>query len=208
MSEQLTPLPEEKFVPDVELQASINAAMEAILNRSYSERHPELGKMFKCVTCGRRHRAVQQLFTHSGNVKRADKLVGVVTCDVQYAVDYIEEDLDTGEKETFFRFATPKYGLVGPSAFKGKRRMSHPNKKNLQLVELTQELFPNYEDKPLLFPDGDVRIPDAREAMHAARSEATTILRRGIRAARKRKNAQSSLSRRINLGLARAGSRI
>lgn len=204
MSEQLTP--EEKFVPSAELQAAIGEALATIAGRSYSERHPELGKMFKCVICGRRHRAVQQLFTHSGNVKRADGVV--VTCNVQYAVDYIEEDLDTGEKETFFRFATPKYGLVGPSAFKGKRRMSHPNKKNLQLVELTQELFPNYEDKPLLFPDGDVRIPDAREAMHAARSEATTILRRGIRAARKRKNAQSSLSRRINLGLARAGSRI
>lgn len=176
------------FLGNAQLDAAVTKALEDIESRSFAGRHPELGKMFKDPVCGKRHRGSP--------------------CEQKFAEAYTEEDLDTGEVETFYRIAKPINGFVGKSAFKGKRKSPHANARNLMLVELTQELYPNYEEVPMLFPDGTVRVPEPREAMFAARREAALILRRGIRAVRNRKNAQSYLSRKINAGLANPGSRI
>jgi hypothetical protein len=38
-----------------QLQEAVDKATKALRSRSYSGRHPELGKMIKCAACGRRH---------------------------------------------------------------------------------------------------------------------------------------------------------
>lgn len=41
------------------LQEAIEKFEKAFHRRSFSGRHPELGRMFKCAVCGHRHRAAQ-----------------------------------------------------------------------------------------------------------------------------------------------------
>ncbi len=104
--------------------ASIQALAE-IRGRSFSGRHPELGKMIKCAICSRRHRSS-------------------IKCEQKFKELHIEEDLETGEKEIIYA-TVPKTrnGIVGAAAFKGKRLKPHPNRRMLQFIELVRELLPN-----------------------------------------------------------------
>jgi hypothetical protein len=43
--------------PTTPLNAAIENFKKTFENRSFSGRHPELGKMIKCAVCGRRHRS-------------------------------------------------------------------------------------------------------------------------------------------------------
>lgn len=50
---------EEKATINPELQKQIDAFREDVKQRSFSGRHPELGKMVKCQICKTRHRSSQ-----------------------------------------------------------------------------------------------------------------------------------------------------
>jgi hypothetical protein len=101
---------EPKAAPGVAEQA--DKVLADLRSRSFSGRHPELGKMIKCQVCGRRHRAVEK-------------------CEQKFVELYIEEDIETGEKTTVFATALQpgkKPTLkqhIGAAAFKGKRLKPH-----------------------------------------------------------------------------------
>lgn len=207
---------EDNFVPSEQLQTAVTRALRDIQDRSFSARHPELGKMIKCQFCGRRHRETQQLYTHGAEgVSRASKFVGNVLCEQRFAESHIEEDVETGEQTVAYRM-TPLKTMkqnVGSAAFKGKRRTRRGNQRGLQLVELTQELFPKYETMVSVTVENGIRTTRLRfanphEAMVAARGEAAAILRRGRKVQAKQKRDQQKLSRRINRGLGNPGSRV
>lgn len=137
-------------------------ALEEIKNRSFSNRHLELGKMIKCPICLRRHRTIEQLRTP--NAEGKDKnIVGHYTCVQQFKELWVEEDLETGEKTTVYATAVQPKGvevkgqisaeqptmkqIVGATAFKTKRLNPHPNKRNLQYVELVRALTPDEFDE-------------------------------------------------------------
>ena len=138
--------------------------------KSFSQRHPELGKMVNCQFCSRRHRSsivCQQVFTT------------VVNCG-------------PNEKTVEPRLAPKtRRGVNGAQAFAKKRINPHFSNKRLELVQLTQDLFPKY------FP----RIEEPEKAMKAARGEAQAILSRKSRARRRVIVKQQDISRKANRSL-------
>ena len=167
---------------------AVDQALKDIRDRSFSGRHPELGRMIKCQVCRTRHRGSQ--------------------CEQKFAVLYITEELndETGQFEIVRESSLAKdtlKGVAGAAQFKGKRKMSRANQRGLQLVELTQTLFPKYQDHTSVKEaDGvktvEVTFPTSKEAMHAARGEAKAILKRARDKVRKKKRKQQKLSRKIN----------
>lgn len=119
---------EPKAAPSVAEQA--DKVLVDLKSRSFSGRHPELGKMMKCQVCNRRHRAVQK-------------------CEQKFVELFIEEDIETGEKTTVFATALQEGKKptlkqhMGAAAFKGKRLKAHPNKRNKQLIDLVRSLIPD-----------------------------------------------------------------
>jgi hypothetical protein len=136
---------------------------------SYSQRHPELGKMVNCPLCFRRHRSV-------------------IVCQQVFTII-----LDRGPNERVVeerRAANTRKGVNGSQAFAKKRIRPHHSHKLLELVQLTQTLFPKY------FP----RIVEPEKAMRAARGEAQAVLSKKSRAFRRVAQTQQHKSRRINRG--------
>ncbi len=126
-----------------EVADAVNAALEDISGRSFSARHPELGKMKKCQVCRFRHREA-------------------VKCQQRFVELYIEEDLETGEKKTIYATAMQEPGTILPhqhsdrqptikqivgANFKGRRLKPHPNKRNLQFIEQVRILVPDEFDE-------------------------------------------------------------
>jgi hypothetical protein len=108
-------------------------ALEEIKRRSFSGRHPELGKMIKCAVCQKRHR-------------------DSIKCEQKFVELYVEEDLETGEVTPILAMAAQntRFGIVGRLPFKGKRVHPHPNCRNLQLIEAVRALLPDeYDDNDL-----------------------------------------------------------
>ena len=130
--------------------------------RSFSQRHPELGKMIRCH-CGRRHREAEAC------------LCPPLTYSTEAQLGH------------FWR----------PSQLKGKRILPHHSANKLQLVERTQQKFPNFQP---FFSDPEL-------AMKEARKEAQRELKKECKAESKRIRQQQIHSRKINSGLANPGSR-
>jgi hypothetical protein len=125
-------LPVEPFVPSAELLAAVQSAITDIMDRPYSERKPELGKMIKCQVCQHRHRAhikCEQKFTYRiGDYEnfREDE-GGNLVPDYRTAVHPDE--------------SPTKRQVVGAAQFKGKRIKPHPSKMKLLFIERTREVF-------------------------------------------------------------------
>ena len=154
-------------IPEVspEEQLVIDAAQkfrEDYTKKSFSGRHPELGKMVNCKVCSRRHRSSQ-------------------VC---------EQKIITPAAQT-------RKGINGAGMFAKKRIRPHYSHARLELVQMTQDLFPKY------FP----RIEDAKKAMQAARGEAQAVLSRKSRLRRHKLVLQQHRSRQINAGLFSGGIR-
>lgn len=170
-----------KFTPvSQEVQAAVAAALGAIEDRSFSGRHPELGKMIKCPVCRLRHR-------------------DAIKCGQRFTELYIEEDLETGIKTTVFALAPQtRNGIVGAAQFKGKRIHPHPNRTKLMFIERVREVFPTK------VPDDQKEFQDA---LKLARKIVGRQLRKEARQEAKKYRRQQDISRRINRGLASPGSR-
>lgn len=144
-------------------------AVNAIRSRSFAARHPELGKMINCQVCDRRHRAS-------------------VVCKPVYTKDSNGEDWTTPET---------RKGVYGAKTFAKRRFLPHHSKKLLQLVQLTQDLFPQFQPN----------FAKPEDAMKYTRTEAQRILKKQRSAKAKTVRRQQQLSRRINRGLANPGNR-
>lgn len=182
---------EMEFPTDPGLAAVVDAALSGIGARSFSGRHPELGKMLNCQVCNRRHRGAQ--------------------CAQMFAISHYEGDVTIVYREAEMRFITMPDGterqdVVGKNAFKGKRQHRRPNKWGNQLIAKTRELYPIFAEKKK--PSGIFKYSTAGETMHAARKAAGLALHAALKRKKKRISKQQKLSRRINAGLVRAGKTI
>lgn len=114
-------------------EAGVDAATQAIADirgRSFSGRHPELGKMIKCQVCGRRHRAVEtheQKFATGKHDIRDPKLLMIAG--------------ETPETETVIESRKIRK-IFGASMFKGKRKKPPLNKRTNELVQLAKSFVP------------------------------------------------------------------
>lgn len=144
--------------PNDALKAAVNAYRKRFEARSYSERHPELGRMLKCQICLTRHRSSK-------------------VCSQKFAVG-THDTAPECEKKLLVASQTTIKGVWGALGFAKKRRNVHHSHRMLRLVQITQDLFPKY------YPD---QIADPAEAMKAARGEAQHVLRRRYVADRKRR---------------------
>jgi len=186
MTDELTPDP---FVTTPELQAAIDAALAAVLNRPYAARNPQLGKMINCQVCRSRHRKnekqCEQVFTHRVDHDNYELL----------------RENDNGELVPDYRTCT-KEGerptmkqLMGASAFNKKRFHPHPSKIKLLLIEYTREAF-----TALGFPL-DNKAADFEKNLQRARVVAARRIRKERRLRTRATNRQRDKAKRINKGL-------
>jgi len=146
--------------------------------KSFSQRHPELGKMLNCKICSRRHRSsiiCKQVFTT--------------------IINRGPDEREVPERHA----AQTRKGINGSQMFAKKRIKPHHSHARLLLVQMTQDLFPKY------FSWNIFKTP--QEAMHAARGEAQAILSRKSRAFRRVIVQQQHRSRQINAELIAGGTR-
>lgn len=146
-------------------------AVNALRARSFGGRHPELGKMIKCAVCNLRHRSSRK-------------------CEAIYA-----KDREGGDR--IVSLAT-RNGQVGRAQFKGKRFLPHHNRRDLQLVQRTQELYPIHAQY----------LTEPVEIMQEARTQAYRELKKEWSLGAKNKRRQQDTSRRINAHLIPRGSRV
>jgi len=191
MNDDLIPLEQ---VPEVEaaafnvseeLQKAIDATRNKLEDRSFSGRHPELGKMFKCQVCQKRHRAhivCTQKFTHS---------IG--------DYEYFRED-EKGELVPAYRTCidpetkpTIKQ-IMGAAQFKGKRRVPHMSRMKMIFVERTRKVF-----EKLGFVV-DAKDKEFDNHLQQARAIAAREIRKESRRASRAVRRQQDKSRRINRG--------
>jgi hypothetical protein len=175
--------------PSPELQALVAATLTDIEGRSFSERHPELGKMLKCQVCKTRHRAPQ--------------------CAQTFKYLHTEEDLETGEKvdilatvplpeqiEQGLRAQPPKKqfpkAVFGAAAFAKKRKHPHIAHTKLMFVKLVREFFQG---------DPDENSEGYKARITKARRLAFRKMRKDVRRNRKLLHRITDVSRRINNGL-------
>lgn len=98
----------------VELDKAVAEFLEDHKSKSFSQRHPELGKMIKCQVCLLRHRSSK-------------------VCEQRHVVALTPPEGLT---------SLTKFQILGRAAFKKKRVKPHYSKKRLQLVQRTIERFP------------------------------------------------------------------
>jgi len=165
-----------------ELNKAVHEARIALYNRSYIQRTPQLGRYINCPVCRTRHREVNLV---------ADV---IVKCEFHYATG--RWDLSENPQPLIARQDTLK-GVFGAAQVAKKRYHPHHNKKDLQLVQRTQQLYP--ENAPFL--------NDPEECMKESRKQAQRELKKERAERRRFKRQQQSIARRINFQLAKPGSR-
>jgi hypothetical protein len=157
---------------NLERNQLVTKAFNVLRARSFSGRHPEVGRMINCPVCDRRHR---------GNI-----------CEPKYGVGRWDP-----EKKSLIACQDTQKGVLGAVGFAKKRKHSHPSKRKLQLVQRTQEIFHEY------WP----YFTNAKECMEMSREEAVRQLKKERAKTSKFFRSVKDVSRRINAGLARTGSR-
>jgi len=160
-----------------DLAAAIKNFEDEHKEKSFSGRHSELGKMMKCQICNRRHRSA-------------------IECIQRFALD--ENEIPrTGSNIPGQAHQTRRGALGVLDNSKGKRILPHHSSQLLQLVQLTQDMFP--AEQPFW--------PTPEEAMRRARTLSGRILRRKRARIDRAVQRQQDVSRRINVGLLAPGSR-
>lgn len=122
--------------------------------KSFGDRHPELGKMFKCQVCQRRHR-------------------GTMACIPTYAKD------ENGVEQLADQ--TTSKGRDGAHQHKG-RMTRHRNARGLQNLERARALFNDGNFEPYVFDDMDKRgklalVEGLRELRAERQARCKTILK-------------------------------
>jgi hypothetical protein len=131
MTEELNE-PELEVVPTQEGQDAAAKALQAIRNRSFSGRHPELGKMKNCQLCYLRHRendnpCVQKFATGRYDMRDTKPLLIAG---------------ETPETAPAFYHTKVKI-LLGRAVFNKRRHFPHHNYRTLQFLELVRTLLPD-----------------------------------------------------------------
>lgn len=176
----MEPNDELMMIPEGNSKTTLSEAIaefnEEHYNKSFSGRHPELGKMINCQICSLRHRSSE-------------------VCVEKFAVG-THDPRPEGEKielrnENAHPGGPTRNDVFG-NQWKGKRKTPHHNARKLRLLEVTREIF--HEDFEPFFTDHVASMKSARAiamgTLRKQRKEASSILRH-----------QQDVSRRINRGL-------
>lgn len=180
-----------------ELQKAIIAATTTIEGRTFSERHPELGKMVNCQVCRRRHRVnerkCEQVFTYTVKDKegflyerfREDEK-GDVVPDYRTAIE-------PGTKPTMKQ-------VVGRAGFVKKRFHPHPSKIKLLFIERVRKVF---ETLGFALEKAESQTPQEfqeqfKKDLQRARVVAARQIRKERRASSRAVRIMQDTSRRIN----------
>lgn len=163
-------------------------ALKTIRNRSFSARHPELGKMVNCRICGTRHRENErkcvQVFTYRvGNyeVFREDENGDLVPA--------YRTAVQPNEKPTMKQ-------VMGRAAFAKKRFNPHPSKIKLQFIERTRKVFLD-----LGFDIDEKDKEKFEKNLQRARIVAARQIRKEREFSDREYRRRRDQARRINLGL-------
>jgi hypothetical protein len=193
MTDELKP-----FNISEELAKAIAATTKTIEGRSFSERHPELGKMVNCRVCGTRHRA---------NEKKCEQVFTYRVGDYEY----FRED-EQGLLVPDYRTATRPDEKPTRNQYNGAPRMMnfsmpryhpHPSKVKLQFIERTRKVFEEL-GYPLERAEKE-EIKDFQEQFEKNLQRARVLAAREIRKERELSDREirrrQDQSRRINRGL-------
>jgi len=173
------PLP--VFESSSEAHEAAAAALADIHGRSFSERNPQLGKMINCQFCGLRHR-------YYAYPER---------CKQKFKEMYIDEDVETGERETVYAMVPlpdqngTEKSIVGAAKFKGRRKQPRPNHNGLEIIQWTRNIFPTINKEKF--------TTEAAQMIEARRIAVEVIESRREKKAKKLRQQQKA-SRRINRG--------
>jgi hypothetical protein len=212
----VTPVPEVEPEFKTTLTPEQLAAAEGeIRGRSFSGRHPELGKMINCPVHGRRHRRFEfgvepckQTFTYEVKDKDGRKYR-----------QYTEVEGKDGEVSVTpdFRTAIPTdqkptmKQIVGRAATAKKRFHPHPSKIKLLFIQRVREVFEELgfelvdaksEEFKALMPDEQrAKAEQANKDLHRARVVAARRIRKERELSDREYRRRTDVSRRINRGL-------
>lgn len=216
MTDEITPVP----VVEPEFKSTLTPgqladALAVVGGRSFSGRHPELGKMINCKVCGLRHREtdvveknVKEEVSPGVVVKSKTTLVLRPKCEQVFTDEfkgkdgrkyhqYHEEEKDGEVIVSLERRTATPYGekptinqIIGAAAFNKKRFRPHPSKTKLLFIEAVRPIFQAWEDK---FNENLDRVRDQefREKLETAyKEDAQNMLHRArLVAARKLRKA-------------------
>jgi hypothetical protein len=218
--EQVLAFPEIQPVPEAELvfkttltTEQVVAAMTELRGKSFSGRHPELGKMVNCQVHGWRHRqfefnptGCEQVFTHSVKDKDGRKYEQFRE---EVVTDTEGEEGPNGEvpkKITLvpdYRTAVPADSkptmkqIVGAARVAKKRFHPHYSKIKLQFIERTRAVYDN-----LKFVWNLLDKPSAKASkLERARIIAARQLRKERELSDREYRRRRDQARRINRGL-------
>lgn len=171
--------------------AALNDAIAAFEEerrfKSFSERHPELGKMINCQVCSSRHREherkCEQRFTYT-----VDGFEYFVDDENGNKVPDYRTAIRPGERPTVKQ-------QIGRAAFAKKRFHPHPSKIKLQFIERTRLVFAR------LGFDVDSDKATFEKNLQRARVVAAREIRREREISDREYRRQADQSRRINAGL-------
>jgi hypothetical protein len=183
----LTNTEPDPFIASLELQIAVDKALKEIKHRSFSERHPELGKMVNCRVCSRRHREherkCEQVFTYrvgDYELYRMDEEKNELVPDYRTAIR-------PDEKPTMKQY-------MGAAAYAKKRFHPHLSKVKLLFIERTRKIF---EELGFALDDKDGNF---QKNLQRARVLAARQIRRERRISSRRARLEQRVSRRINRG--------
>lgn len=200
---EIAPAP---FVISAELQAALDDAEKIIEGRTFSDRHPELGKMISCRVCGTRHRKnekkCEQVFTYRVDEDNSN------TTRPRLAYELYREN-EKGELVPDYRTAmrpdekpTQKQ-VMGAASFAKKRYHPHLSKIKLQFIQRTRKVF-----EELGFPLERVEneeIKDFNAKFQENLQRARILAARELRSERELRDRaarrRADQARRINRGL-------
>lgn len=130
------PVEPKPLTPSEELQRTVAEALTVLERRSFSERHPELGKMVNCRVCSTRHRVnerkCKQVFTYrigDYELYREDEQGELVPA--------YRTAMRPDEKPT----KNQLHGAPKMANFSMPRYHPHPSKIKLQFIERTRKIF-------------------------------------------------------------------
>jgi hypothetical protein len=175
------------FIASIELQIAVDKALASIGNLSYSERHPELGRMKKCYVCGTRHRE---------NEKKCEQVFTYTIHDYEYF-----RENDKGELVPDYRTCmrpderATRGQVMGRQSFAKKRLKPHPSRIKLILIEKTRAIF-SYLGFSL-----DDKAADFQENLQRCRVLAARDIRREREESDREYRRRADVSKRINKGL-------
>lgn len=180
MSEETLIIPARQQGQSAELNEAVEKFKKAFAERSFSERHEDLGKMINCHLCGRRHYEGDPLAKLSVGHGEQKKLV-----IEQPSIHNIHKPHRKMHQFAHVERAVPRH-----------------NPTIRDFVKLTEKIF--HEDiEPYFRPDPE--HPD--NLIRRAQRQAAKILRKKYVAARLVLKHMQDHSRRINAGLEAPGSR-